>query len=234
MYFYPVILKSLKSCYFLQRRIIHLTMKIIITSGPTREHIDSVRFITTASSGKMGYAAAAGAVSAGHEVTLITGPTAIGPPAGCEVVTFVTVKELAQALDERFDDCDALIMAAAVGDFTVVEKPSATKISRSAGPVQITLHPTEDILAGLGRRKRLGQVIIAFAVEDAPVEQIEAKARNEMKRKNADYVVVNTPAAMGADTSEACILSPNGIALPWARRSKTDLARQIIALLETE
>ncbi len=208
-------------------------MRIIITSGPTREHIDSVRFITTASSGKMGYAVAAGAVSAGHEVTLITGPTAIDPPAGCEVVTFVTVRELAQTLDERFDDCDALIMAAAIGDFTV-ENPSATKISRSAGPVPITLEPTEDILAGVGRRKRLGQVIIAFAVEDAPAEQAEAKARDEMKRKNADYVVLNPPAAMGADASEACILSPDGIALPWAKRTKTDLSRQIVALLETK
>ncbi len=208
-------------------------MKIIITSGPTREHIDSVRFITTASSGKMGYAIAAGAVSAGHEVTLITGPTAIGPPAGCEVVTFVTVKDLAQALDDRFDDCDALIMAAAVGDFTV-KQVAAGKISRSAGPIQITLEPTEDILAGLGRRKRPDQIIIAFAVEDLPAEQAEAKVRGEMKRKNADYVVLNTPAAMSADASDACILSPAGLTLPWASRTKTDLARQIVALLETK
>ncbi len=142
-------------------------MKIIITSGPTREHIDSVRFITTASSGKMGYAVAAGAVSAGHDVTLITGPVAIEPPAGCEVATFVTVMDLAQALDERFDDCDALIMAAAVGDFTV-EQVAAGKISRSAGPVRITLQPTDDILAGLGRRKRRGQVIIASLLRMLP------------------------------------------------------------------
>ena len=233
-------------------------MKIIITTGPTREYIDSVRFITTASSGKMGCALAAEAVAAGHDVTLITGPTAIDPPAGCEVIEFVTVKELAQALDDRFDDCDALIMAAAVGDFTVgrvgqseakshlqsqkkvglrfasSHPTDAGKISRSAGAIQITLTPTEDILAGLGRRKRRDQIIIAFAVEDAPAEQAEAKARNEMKRKNADYVVLNTPAAMGAETSEACILSPGGTALPWARRAKTDLARQIIALLETK
>ncbi|MCD4700033.1 MAG: phosphopantothenoylcysteine decarboxylase [Phycisphaerae bacterium] len=208
-------------------------MKIIVTTGPTREYIDGVRFITTASSGKMGYAVAAEAVSAGHEVTLITGPVAIEPPASCEVVRFVTVEELAQALEERFGDCDALIMAAAVGDFTV-EKTSAAKISRSAGPIQITLTPTEDILAGVGSRKREGQVIVAFAVEDAPAEQAEAKARDEMQRKNADYVVLNPPAAMGADASEACILSPTGITLPWANRTKTALAKEIIALLETK
>ncbi len=226
-------------------------MKIIITAGPTREYIDSVRFITTASSGKMGYAVAAEAVAAGHDVTLITGPVAIDPPAGCEVVTFVTVKELAQTLDERFDDCDVLIMAAAVGDFTVgrvgrsevgrVERSEAKshpttagKISRSAGAIQITLEPTEDILAGLGRRKRRGQIIIAFAVEDAPAEQAEAKARNEMKHKNADYVVLNPPAAMSADASDASILSPDGTALPWTNRSKPELAEHIIALLETK
>ncbi len=207
-------------------------MKIIITAGPTREYIDSVRFITTASSGKMGYAVAAEAAAAGHDVTLITGPVAIEPPAGCEAVHFITVNELTQALEARFDDCDALIMSAAVGDFTV-EKTSTGKISRSAGAVQITLEPTDDILAGVGRRKRRGQIIIAFALEDAPVEQAEAKARDEMKRKNADYVVLNTPAAMAADASEACILSSTGTALPWANRSKTDLARQIIALLTT-
>ena len=207
-------------------------MKIIVTSGPTREYIDSVRFITTASSGKMGYAVAAEAAAVGHDVTLITGPVAIEPPAGCEVVTFVTVDELKRALDERFDDCDALIMAAAVGDFTV-EKTSTGKISRSAGAVQITLEPTDDILAGLGSRKREGQIIIAFALEDAPIEQAEAKARDEMQRKNADYVVLNTPAAMAADASDACILSPTGVALPWTNQTKTELARQIIALLGT-
>ncbi|MCK4626989.1 MAG: phosphopantothenoylcysteine decarboxylase [Phycisphaerae bacterium] len=217
-------------------------MKIIVTAGPTREYIDSVRFITTASSGKMGYAAAAEAAAAGHDVTLITGPVAIEPPAGCEAVHFVTVNELTQALETRFDDCDALIMAAAVGDFTVgrlgrsgaESQPATTgKISRSAGAVQITLEPTDDILAGLGSRKREGQIIIAFALEDAPVKQAEAKARDEMQRKNADYVVLNTPAAMAADASEACILSPTGLVLPWSRRTKTELAKEIVALLTT-
>ncbi len=203
-------------------------MKIIITSGPTREYIDSVRFITNASSGRMGYACAAAAVADGHKVTLITGPVAIEPPDGCEVVKFTTVEELKAALDARFAECDALIMAAAVGDFTV-EKTSTGKISRSTGPIRITLTPTEDILAGLGRRKGKRQIIVGFAVED---EADEEKARRKMESKNCDYLVGNTPAAMSAESSEACILSPTGIALPWASRSKTDLAREIIALLK--
>ncbi len=202
-------------------------MKVIVTAGPTREHIDTVRFITNASSGRMGYACAAAAARAGHEVTLITGPVALAPPPGVEVVRIVTVAELAEALKQRFDGCDAVIMAAAVGDFTV-EGPRRTKIPRSGGPVRITLVPTKDILASLGARKRPGQVLIGFAVEDAADE---AKARRELAAKGCDYLVLNPPAAMAAEESEACILSADGTALPRQRRTKAALADEIVLLL---
>lgn len=205
-------------------------MKVLVTAGPTREHIDSVRFITNASSGKMGYACAAAAAEAGHEVTLITGPVSIDPPAGVEVVRIISVEELKQALVRRFAQADALIMAAAVGDFTVASR-AEKKIPRSAGAVQITLVPTEDLLAGLASLKRPDQTIVSFAVEDAPPEQARQNARAEMTAKGADYVVVNSPAAMAAEESQACILSRDGVALPWARRAKTDLAREILKLL---
>ena len=203
-------------------------MKVIVTAGPTREHIDAVRFITNASSGKMGYAVAAEAAAAGHQVTLISGPVAIAPPAGVQLVLIASVTELAQALQERFDACDALIMAAAVGDFRVQEKFDA-KIPRCGGPVRITLVPTADILAALGARRRRGQVLVGFAVEPEPNE---AKARQELAAKNCDYLVLNAAAAMGADESEASILSPEGLALPPAKRSKGALAKEIIALCE--
>lgn len=202
-------------------------MKVIVTAGPTREYIDTVRFISNASSGKTGYACAAAAAAAGHEVTLITGPVALEPPAGVEVVPITTVKQLQQALEGRFDSCDALVMTAAVGDFTV-ESPSATKIPRSAGPLEISLVPTEDLLGRLGERKRPEQVIVGFAVEDTADEE---KVHREMLAKNCDYVVLNPPAAMAADESEACILSRDGVLLEWARRSKQALAREIVALL---
>jgi phosphopantothenoylcysteine decarboxylase/phosphopantothenate--cysteine ligase len=202
-------------------------MKVIVTAGPTREYIDRVRFITNASSGKMGCACAAAAASAGHEVTLLTGPVCIAPPAGCAVASFVSVDDLAAELGARFDGCDALIMTAAVGDFTV-EEPFAGKIPRAGGPVHVLLIPTEDILAGLGKRKRAGQTIIGFAVEEGRDEE---KAYREMLAKNCDYLVLNTPAAMAADESDACILSRHGIALPWQRRSKAELAAEIVRLL---
>ena len=204
-----------------------MAMNVIVTAGPTREYIDAVRFITNASSGRMGYACAAAAVEAGHRVTLVTGPVALAPPAGVELVRFVSVAELRSALEERFDDCDALIMAAAVGDFTVAGARNG-KIPRSGGPIQITLLPTEDILASLAARRREEQVLIGFALEEpADVE----KARGEMAAKGCDYVVLNRPAAMSAEASEACIISRGGIVLPWAARPKEELARHIVALL---
>ncbi len=202
-------------------------MRVIVTAGPTREYIDTVRFITNASSGQMGYACADQAVRAGHQVSLITGPVAIAPPTGCEVVSIVSVEELQAELDRRFDACDALVMTAAVGDFTVQPR-LAGKIPRAAGPVTITLVPTPDVLGYLGRRRRNDQVLVGFAVEDA--NDIE-KAYRELSAKNCDYLVLNGPAAMGAKESEACILGREGLVLDWARRSKTALAREVVGLL---
>jgi phosphopantothenoylcysteine decarboxylase/phosphopantothenate--cysteine ligase len=205
-------------------------MRVIVTAGPTREHIDRVRFLTNASSGRMGYAVAMAAAEVGHHVLLLSGPVSLVAPIGCEVVRFVSVADLAGELAARFGDCDALVMAAAVGDFRP-EAPAAGKIPRGAGPVTIRLVPTEDVLAGLAGRKRPGQTVVAFAVEDPPPERAEAKARAEMTAKGADYVVVNTPAAIAAEESAACILSPAGLVLPWGRRAKRELAEEIVALL---
>lgn len=210
-------------------------MRILVTAGPTREYIDAVRFITNASSGKMGCAAAVAAARAGHDVTLLCGPVcdelvASATHAKCKLVPFVSVADLKRALEERFDACDALVMAAAVGDFRP-RKPFPSKLRRSDGPIVVSLFPTEDLLAGLAKRKRPGQVIVAFAVEVGTHQQVEAKARREMKQKNADYVVVNRPEAMAAEESEACILSPTSSVLSWAKRRKEDLAEEIVKLL---
>ncbi len=205
-------------------------MRLLVTAGPTREYIDAVRFITNASSGQMGYAVAAAGLAAGAEVTLVTGPVALTPPAGCEVVRFTSVADLGTALRERFDACDALVMAAAVGDFTV-RRQSSGKLRRAQGPITLQLQPTEDLLAGVSRLKRPGQRIIAFAVEEGSRQDIEARAAEKMSDKGADLIIVNTPQAIAAEASEAAILSPAGIVLPWVARPKEDLARQIIKLL---
>lgn len=202
-------------------------MNVIVTAGPTREYIDTVRFITNASSGTMGYAVAAAAAAAGHSVTLLSGHVGLEAPAGCQRTMFSSVGDLKRALDERFDACEVLVMAAAVGDFRV-DKPYPSKLRRRGGPIVLRLFPTEDILAGLGRRKKPGQTIIAFAVEDGTHEAIEAKARAEMSVKNANFVVVNTPSAMASQASHAAILSESGLVLPWADRPKAELAHEIV------
>jgi phosphopantothenoylcysteine decarboxylase/phosphopantothenate--cysteine ligase len=137
------------------------------------------------------------------------------------------VAELSAELQKRFDPCDALVMAAAVGDYEV-RNVRQTKLRRSDGPLTVELAPTEDILAGLGSRRRADQIIVAFAVADVDVE---AAARRKLLAKNADYIVVNSPAAIGANVSRAAILSRDGVVLDWADRPKTELARAITALL---
>jgi len=206
-----------------------MAMRTLVTAGPTREYIDSVRFITNGSSGKMGCAVAAAAVAAGHQVTLILAE-GITPPEGCQVVRFESVDDLAGELSARFEDCDALVMAAAVGDFRVKDRLTG-KLPRGDKPVTITLVPTRDVLAGAAGRKRPGQTIVAFAVEDGPIEQIEARARAKLVAKNADYVVINTPEAISAESSRACILSADGVVLGWAERPKRRLAEEIVKLL---
>jgi len=182
----------------------------------------------------MGVAVARAAIAAGHEVTLLLGAGATAePPEGCRTVRFTSVEDLRQALDEHFGKCDALVMSAAVGDFRP-ERRSDGKLARADGPVTLRLLPTEDLLAALAAKKRPGQKVIAFAVEAGAPEAAEAKARAEMAAKGADFVVVNAPAAMGSEASEACILSVGGVALPWACRSKEELASEILRLLTGE
>jgi phosphopantothenoylcysteine decarboxylase/phosphopantothenate--cysteine ligase len=202
-------------------------MRICITAGPTREYIDPVRFITNASSGQMGCAVADWAAAAGHEVTLLLGPVCRKPPDGVQLVRFVTVADLQARLGEHFPQTDLLVMAAAVGDFTVVQ-PAARKISRRAGPIRLDLQPTPDLLEALAETRTPRQRIVAFAVEDGPPEVAADKARQEMQRKGANWVVVNTPAAIGAGASKACILGPRGVVLDWAQRDKQELARAIV------
>jgi phosphopantothenoylcysteine decarboxylase/phosphopantothenate--cysteine ligase len=207
-------------------------MHILVTAGPTREYIDPVRFITNGSSGRMGLAVAAVAARRGHKVTLLCGPVAARPPKGVRVVPFTSVDELAAAMRGLFPSADAIVMAAAVGDFRPA-KVLARKLRRADGPITLHLGPTPDVLATVAARKRPGQVVFAFAVEQGPRRRIVAKALSEMACKNADFVLLNTPAAMGAERSAACILSRRGIVLPWKSRPKAALAGEIVRIMES-
>lgn len=181
----------------------------------------------------MGFAIAEAAIQAGHDVTLLAGPVSIRPPEKAKVLHFTSVADLQSALDANFDSCDVLVMTAAVGDFLVAEK-SDQKLSRKAGPITLKLEPTPDVLANIASRKRPGQIVVAFAVEDGTPEAIEAKARQELSAKHTEISVVNTPKAFAASESFACIISADNILLPWAMRPKAELAGELIRLISSQ
>ena len=211
-------------------------MHFLITAGGTREYIDAVRFISNASSGKMGYALARAAEEAGHKVTLISA-SALQPPIGVEFVGVYSAKEMFAAVKKHFAKCDCLIMAAAVADYTPV-CPAKTKIKRGNKALTIKLKPTADILKWAGKHEKVKskkakskrQIIVGFALED---KAIRTRAERKLKEKNLDMIIANTPAAIGAEKSTVQIKMPDSKWLKLARSTKTTIAQKIITLVES-
>lgn len=197
-------------------------MRFLITAGGTREYLDPVRYITNASSGRMGYALAAAALKAGHSVTLISAPTGLVPPTGAEVVSVVSAGDMFKAVKKYFKTCDCLIMAAAVSDYTPVE---AAKVKRKKEKKLLTLKlkPTEDILTWAGRHKKQN-VVVGFALED---RNLKHNAEKKLISKNADMIVANSPAAIGADSSRVLLKTLQGSWIDIAG-DKAKTARTII------
>lgn len=202
-------------------------MRFLITAGPTREYLDDVRFLSNASSGRMGYAIARAAARAGHTVHLVSGPVTFAAPEGVKVTPVVTTEEMYRAAARLFPKVDCLVGAAAPVDFTPARRVRG-KQKKSGGALSLRLKPTTDILTVLGRRKRK-QIIIAFAVE---VQNPIRNALEKMKRKNADAIVLNTPAALGAAKSSVTILTPDGAHVEWRNAGKARIARGVVGLAE--
>lgn len=161
--------------------------KVVVTAGPTREHIDPVRFISNPSSGKMGVAMAEAAQSLGADVTLIHGPLSVSKPEGIHSVNITSTAELFEAVKE-YKDADVIIMAAAVSDFTPTEI-HRQKVKKTEGEASIGLKRTQDILAWLGDHKKEEQVLIGFAME---TENLIENATSKLKKKNADWIIANS------------------------------------------
>ena len=159
---------------------------VLVTAGGTREAIDPVRFIGNRSSGKMGYAVAEAARRRGARVIVISAPTALGAPAGCEMVSVVTAEEMRSAVLGRLAEATVVVMAAAVSDYRVV-RVAAQKLKRE-GPRTLELEPTEDILSEVVARRKAGTLVIGFAAE---TENVLANGRAKLERKGVDAVVVN-------------------------------------------
>lgn len=202
-------------------------MHILITTGPTREYIDPVRFLTNGSTGKMGYACATAARRRGHRVCLVSGPVLQSPPKGVPVVQVVSAAEMHEAAAANFARCDCVIMTAAVCDYRPVRK-QGYKISKGAGNLSLELERTEDILAGLAEAKT-DQIIIGFAVQDRAAKQ---RARAKLRDKKLDAIVLNGPSAFGADRMAAAILTRRGGWEDLGVVRKSVLATRIVRLAE--
>jgi len=203
-------------------------MRFLITAGPTREYLDSVRFISNGSSGKMGFACAAAARRRGHQVTLVAGPVDLTCPSGVKLIRVVSSEEMAQAVQHVFASCDCVIMTAAVCDYKPA-KPAKYKIPKIRRKVTFALERTTDILAGLGREKR-DQILIGFALQDRAGRR---NAQRKMQLKNLDAVILNSPASLGADRCDAQLLTARDN--HWQSHpniSKSNLAALIIKTAE--
>jgi phosphopantothenoylcysteine decarboxylase / phosphopantothenate---cysteine ligase len=202
-------------------------MHFLITAGGTREYIDPVRFISNASSGKMGYALALAATKAGHKVTLISASD-LQPPVGVDFVGVDSAAEMFAAVKKSFAKCDCLIMAAAVADYTPIKK-SKIKIKKSSKNLIIKLKPTTDILKWAGNRKRKNQIVVGFALED---KAVRTSAEKKLKEKNLDMIIANNPSAIGADENDVDIKVLNKNWLKIKRQSKPAVAKLIIRIIE--
>jgi phosphopantothenoylcysteine decarboxylase/phosphopantothenate--cysteine ligase len=168
--------------------------RVVVTAGPTREHLDVVRVITNPSSGRMGYAVAARAFARGAEVTLIAGPTALTAPAGVECERVETTADLQAALERALPTADVLVMAAAPSDYRPLE-PATGKRPRSEGTIDVALTPTPDVLAGTASRRKAGIVTVGFALE---VGEGLGRAREKLTGKQLDLVVMNRADELGS------------------------------------
>ena len=198
--------------------------KILITSGPTRQYIDPVRYLTNASSGQMGAALARAAVDGGHEVTVISGPVNVDYPANAEIVNIVTTQELLDACAERFSDCDGAIGAAAPCDYKPV-KVSAEKIKKTGGPLLLELIETVDVVAAMGESKRSDQWLVGFALETSDAR---FRALSKLQRKCCDLVVLNGPSAIDAKENSIELIDPGGNIVLQCEGSKSSVAVQIL------
>ena len=201
--------------------------KIMITAGPTYEKIDPVRFIGNYSSGKMGFALAEECCRRGAEVTLVAGPVSLSCSEAIRRIDVESCEEMYQAATQAFASTDAAILCAAVADF----KPSEIadrKIKREKDDLELLLVPTHDIAAALGKMKQKHQRIVAFALE---TNDEEANAQKKRKKKNADFIVLNSTRNPGTtfrtDDNQITIISEEG-KKEYEKKPKTEVARDII------
>ena len=202
---------------------------VLVTAGPTREHLDPVRFLSNPSTGTMGYALAAEAARRGAQVTLLSGPTALDAPPGVTRIDVTSADDL-DAAARQHGSADLVIAAAAVADYRPAERHDH-KIKKEAGQTETDIRfvRTPDVLAGIGERKRPGQVLVGFALETQDGDQ---NARAKMQRKALDWIVLNYAnepgAGFGTGTNRVALLGADGSRADFPAASKADIAAAIL------
>jgi phosphopantothenoylcysteine decarboxylase/phosphopantothenate--cysteine ligase len=203
--------------------------RVVVTSGPTHEPIDPVRYIANRSSGRQGHAIAAAAAAAGGEVVLISGPVSVPDPPGVTMVRVETAREMFAAVENAMP-ADCAVFTAAVADWRVAA-PGAEKIKKTKGGTPaLTLVENPDILATIAHRKAVRpQLVIGFAAE---TENLVANAKAKLKRKGCDWIVANDVSPetgiMGGEINSVHIVTADGVE-SWPPQSKDDVARALVA-----
>lgn len=201
--------------------------RILITSGPTRQYLDPVRYLTNASSGRMGAALAAAALELGHEVIVVSGPVEVPYPAAAEVIPVVSTEEMLAAARTAFARCDGLIGAAAPCDYRP-EHVEDHKIAKTGDPLLLHLIETDDVVATLAAEKG-PRWVVGFALE---TDDHRLRALAKLERKRCDLMVSNGVAAMNSLENEVEILDPAGTVLRAAAGTKEAVAREILAVVQ--
>ncbi|MDP6519333.1 MAG: phosphopantothenoylcysteine decarboxylase, partial [Planctomycetota bacterium] len=202
---------------------------VVVSAGPTREHIDPVRYMTNESSGRMGFAIAAAAARAGHRVTLIAGPVHLETPPAVKRVDVVSAREMLVAVRRAFRGGDALYMAAAVADWRPARKLAGKWREKDQGTevASLDLVRNPDILATVARGKG-DRLVVGFALETGSGLR---RARAKLVKKGADYIVLNDAAALNAERTSVTILDRAGGTQRIVNRTKQTVAEALVALM---
>lgn len=202
--------------------------RILITSGPTRQYLDPVRYLTNASSGRMGRALAEAAIELGHEVIVVSGPVTVDYPRASQVRQIVSTEDLLAVCQELFPACDGVIGAAAPCDYRPV-RVEERKIAKTGEPLALNLVETPDVMATLGASKRPEQWLVGFALE---TDDQRFRALTKLQKKSCDLIVLNGPAAMDASDNHVEVLDKSGAVVSAFAGTKELVGREILRVIQ--
>ena len=201
--------------------------RILITSGPTRQYLDPVRYLTNASSGLMGKSLAKAAIAVGHDTVIVSGPVSIEYPPEAKVISVISTEEMLVSARQEFAHCDGLIGVAAPCDYRPVQV-EADKISKTGQPLTLHLIETPDVVATLGAEKT-HQWVVGFALE---TQDQRFRALVKLERKSCDLMVLNGPEAMNSLDNQVEIIDRDGNVLDSISGPKEKVAQSILRVIQ--